>query len=821
MTEHNHGEQGGSGIGARVRRKEDHRHLHGKGEFVADIKLPGILDVAFVRSAYAHGVVRSVEIPPEHAGKVFQASDFPDLKPIVSVPKIEGFKYSAYPALATDRVRFAGEPIAMAIGATRAIAEDIADSVYVDIEELPAVIDAVAATRPGSPLLRDEWGDNIFVEKDASFGNLDEARAQAAVTITREYRMNRQSAVPLEGRSILAVWDERLDELRVYTGSQSPHTTRVGMAQFLAIPERQLHLISPDMGGGFGAKRVLYPEELMVVALALKLKRPVRWLDDKREHFLTAIHCREHFHKVTAYADAKGKILGLDVEVYVDGGAYSHWPNSPFMETGMAAKNIPGPYDIRHYRCHSYTVATNKSPIGPYRGVARPAACFTIERTIDEVAHAVGREPYLVRMENMVPESAMPYRSITNLMFDNGNYAESVRRAVELIEFDKVRVRQKTPEADGRLIGVGFGSFTEQTAHGCGEWVSRGTPVIPGYESATARLLPDGSLILMVGIVSHGQGMETSLAQIAHHELGIDLARIAVRHGDTQVSPFGMGTFASRSMVMSGGAVAKACRGLREKMALIAAHTLKCEPGQLQFAAGRITGPDGAMELAEVCRIAYLRQDALPRGVEPMLDFTTTYEPAIDTGVFTYATQAAVVAVDVDTGQVEILDYACIEDCGTVINPMIVDGQIIGGIAQGIGNALYEEIPYDETGQPLATTLADYLLPGAPEVPEIKIGHMVTPSPHTEFGMKGMGEGGAIPPPAVIANAIRDALRGLGAQLNETPMTPRRVRAAIVAAKADRARTGFAPDANSILSPSEAGVAASTSVSPIALGAPS
>ena len=554
------------GVGARVRRKEDQRHLRGKGQFVSDIRVPGILDVAFVRSSTAHGIIRSIDIPEQYRDKVFTAADFPDVKPIIAVPKVEGFKYSEHPALATDRVRFAGEPVAMAIGPSRSVAEDIADSVFLDIEDLPAVVDMVRATHPDSPVIREEWGDNVYVEKTTEYGDLEEARRNAAVTITREYRMNRQSAVPLEGRAILAVWDERLEELLVYTGSQSPHQTRVGMAQVLGIEERKLRLISPDIGGGFGAKRVLYPEELMVAALALKLKKPVRWLDDKREHLLTSIHCREHHHKVTAYADAKGRILGLDAEVYVDAGAYSHWPNGPFMETGMVSRNIPGPYDIRNYRCRSFTVATNKSPIGAYRGVARPAACFTIERTIDEIAHAVGREPYQVRMENMVPEQAMPYRNVTRLLFDGGNYPESVRRAARLINLEEVRVRQQQEEPDGRLIGVGFASFTEQTAHGCGEWVSRGTPVIPGYESATARMMSDGSLMLMVGIVSHGQGLETTLSQIACEELGIDPMKVSVRHGDTQVSPFGMGTFASRSMVMSGGAVAKACRGLKGKM---------------------------------------------------------------------------------------------------------------------------------------------------------------------------------------------------------------------------------------------------------------
>jgi carbon-monoxide dehydrogenase large subunit len=445
----------------------------------------------------------------------------------------------------------------------------------------------------------------------------------------------------------------------------------------------------------------------------------------------------------------------------------------------MATRNIPGPYDIQNYRSRGYTVATNKSPIGAYRGVARPAACFTIERTIDEVAHAVGREAHAVRMENMVAASAMPYRSATRLHFDTGDYAESVRRAMQLIGFDAVRARQKRGEADGRLIGVGFASFTEQTAHGCGEWVSRGVPVIPGYESATARMMTDGSLMLMVGIVSHGQGMETTLSQIAHEELGVDPMRVSIRHGDTQVSPFGMGTFASRSIVMAGGAVATACRALKSKMELIAAHVLKCGKDELKFENCAVHGSKGSVSFAEIGRIANLRQEALPPGVEPLLEVTATYQPAIDTGVFTYATQVAVVAVDPDTGKVEILDYAVIEDCGTVVNPLIVDGQIVGGIAQGIGNALYEEIPYNENGQPLATTLADYLLPGAPEIPAIKIGHMCTPTPHTEYGMKGMGEGGAISPPAAIANAIRDALLRMGAEINETPMTPRRVRAAV------------------------------------------
>jgi carbon-monoxide dehydrogenase large subunit len=396
----------------------------------------------------------------------------------------------------------------------------------------------------------------------------------------------------------------------------------------------------------------------------------------------------------------------------------------------------------------------------------------------------------------MVRAEDMPYRTVAGLVFDNGDYPEALARAARLVDHAAVRRRQKTPEADGRLIGVGFAAYAEQAAHGAAEWAQRGTPIIPGYEVTTARLLPDGSLVLLVGIQSHGQGMETTLAQVACEELGIDPADITVRHGDTSVSPFGMGTYASRSMTMSGGATSAACKALRVKLARVAGHLLQCPPEQVAFLGGRIYGPESDGELrrsvsfAEVGRIGYLRQHELPAGAEPTLEAAATWQPEVSTGVYSYATHAAVVAVDSATGEVEVLDYAVVEDCGTLVNPMIVDGQIAGGVAQGIGTALYEEIPYDATGQPLATTFADYLVPGAVEIPAIKLGHMTTPATTTAYGIKGMGEGGAIAPAAAIANAVVDALKDLGpevgAAIGETPLTPRRVRAAVERAAAKR-----------------------------------
>ena len=457
----------------------------------------------------------------------------------------------------------------------------------------------------------------------------------------------------------------------------------------------------------------------------------------------------------------------------------------------MAARNLPGPYTIANYRAKHYTVATNKTPLGPYRGVGRPGACFAIERIIDEVARAVGRDPVEVRAENMVQSAQMPFTTVGGMRLDNGDYPQSVRLCAELLDLAAVRARQQEGDPDGRLVGIGFAAFAEQTAHGAAEFVARGAAIIPGFESCTARILPDGSVVLMVGIQSHGQGLETTLSQIAAHELGVDPAHISVRHGDTESTAFGFGTFASRSMVMSGGAVARASRMLRDKLCRIGAHLLQCDPAQVRCAEGAVLGPQGSVPIAEIAQVAHLRMDGLPPGVDPLLDATATYEPAIGTGVFSYATHGAVVAVDPETGFIELLDFAVAEDCGTMVNPMIVEGQIRGGVVQGIGTALYEEIPYDEAGQPLAGTLADYLLPGAAELPAIKIGHLHTPAAATEYGMKGMGEGGAVAPPAAIANAVRDALAGIGAEVNETPITPRRVLAALQKAREAPAKRGM------------------------------
>ena len=762
------------GVGASLPRKEDHRFLRGRGLYVADVHMPGILDVAFLRGQQAHGRLLGIQIPEGEEDRVFTAERLTRVDPVRVEPSIPGFKPADHHALATDKVRFAGECIAACLGTNRAEAEDLAEQIIVDIEELPAVTEPIAARDDPLALVHEEWGDNIYVQHDIEGGDIDSVR-DAPVVVTRDYRMNRQSVSPLEPRAVLAHWDERSNELVVHISTQIPHLMRTALSQFLNLPTHQLRVIAPDVGGGFGGKARLMPEEIVVCAIALETGKPIRWLEDRHEHLMAAPQAREHVYRITAYADSDGLIKGIDAELTVDAGAYALWHSGPFMETGMAARNLSGPYQIENLRCKTWTVATNKAPMGVYRGVARPGACFAIERTIDEVARAVGRDPMAVRMANMVTAEQMPYETVGGMCFDNGDYPESVRRVASLVDYQGIRARQGAAQPDGRLLGVGLASYSEQTAHGSAEWTRRGSPIIPGFESATARLNPDGTLVLLVGIHSHGQGLETTLAQIAYEELGIHPNDINVRFGDTGVSPFGFGTFASRSMVMSGGAVSNVCINLREKLALIAAHQLQCDVEQVRFADGEARGASGSISIAEICRIAHLRQDGLPDGVDPILDATETYEPSESTGVFSYATHAAVVLVDPQSGAIELIDYAVVEDCGNMVNPMIVDGQITGGVAQGIGTAIYEESIYDENGQPLATTFADYLLPGATEIPDIKIGHMVTPAVYTRFGIKGMGEGGAIAPPAAIGNALRDAFAATGAQFNETPFTPRRV----------------------------------------------
>jgi carbon-monoxide dehydrogenase large subunit len=775
-------EAGAGWIGASLLRKEDTRYLFGRGMYIADVHVPGVQDVAFVRSPMANARVRRVNKPVDAATRVFTLADIGPINVLEAGPELSAHRHSPYPPLADERVRYVGQTIAACLMPTRAQAEDLAQQVQIELEELPAVVDVVAAMRSDSPHVFDEWPSNAYISTAVTEGDPQQLAA-APIRLHRRLRLNRQATVSMEGRGVLAYWDRRLDELVVYLSTQGGQVKRLALSRMLGVPEHKVRVIAPDIGGGFGGKNRIMPEDVAIAALAMKVGHPVRWIEDRREHLLASPHARDHTYNLTICAERDGTLLGIEGDIYIDAGAYALWPTGAFQEASMASRNLTGPYRMRHLKLNAHTVATNKAPMGPYRGVARPGATFALERLVDEMARELGREPFDLRRQNIVTSAELPYKTAAGMKLDTGDYVASLEIARDKIDLAAIRRRQAKGEPDGRRIGVGFAFYTEQSGHGIVEFAKRKFRVIPGYESANVRMLPDGTVIIYVGVQNHGQGHETTLAQIAAHELGIDPEQISVRYGDTAVGPYGFGTFASRSIVFAGGAVGKASRALAEKIRRIGAHLLQADVAATHIEGGMVHGPSSKVGIAEIAFAANARPDHLPAGMEPLLDSTATYEPADSGGVFAYGTHAVVVAVDPDSGMTELLDYVVSEDCGTMINPMIVDGQVLGGIVQGIGTALYEEIPYDERGQPLVSNLADYIVPCAPEIPNIRIEHLLTPALTTEYGVKGLGEGGAIAPPAAIANAVADAFADIRTNFNETPLSPRRVSEAIERAR--------------------------------------
>jgi carbon-monoxide dehydrogenase large subunit len=775
---------GALGIGARLPRLEDARFLEGRGQFCADIVLPGMLHAAFVRSPHAHARIVSVRKPRQFEQRFFVAADLSGVGRMRSTAKLPGFKPSDWPILASGKVRHVGEPVAMALGSTLAEAEDLAAMVDVDYDALLPVVTIADALKKAPPFVHDDWGDNVLVDIKLEAGDLAAARAAAAHVVERSFRMNRMHPLPLEGRACVASYDSRLNELIVYVAHQLPVPLQIGLSQVLGISQRRLRVVAPDVGASFGLKTYVESETVCVAWAAMQLRRPVRWIQDRHESLICDACCRDYECKVTGYADADGRVLGLECDVVVDSGAYSPWPWPAGIEGGLAVGNMQGCYDIRAFRGRATNVVSNKPAGQPFRGVARPLSCIGHEIVIDGIAEAAGLDPIEVRLRNFVKPSQMPYLSITKKTLDSGDYGAALNRAAELIDVAAVRARRRNGEPDSRLIGIGFASFYEQTAYGTGPfgYSAWGIELVPGMEPAVARLTGDGELLLEVGSHSHGQGHETVFAQVAHQVLGIDPRKVAVRYGDTSASPAGTGSYTSRSMVTTGGAVADACRLLMAPIAKIGAHLLQCKSDEVQIRDGCVHGPQGSVEFSEIGRAWYHHPEELPADMDAGGLTVTAGHKAHDPGVFSYSAHAAVVAVDPDTGGVELLDYAIVADCGTQVNPLLVEGQVVGGFSNGLGNALYEECTYDASGQPTATTLADYTVPSATSVPMVKLAFLETPSPFSAFGMKGIGENGAIGPPAAIVNAVNDALRPLGAAVFETPISATRVREAIARA---------------------------------------
>jgi aerobic carbon-monoxide dehydrogenase large subunit len=762
-------------VGRSIRRVEDSSLVTGQGRFTSD--LPAARWVRFIRSPVASGRIVRVAAPGN--AMVVTAADLAAIKPIR--PMLHKFNYVpiSQPILAADAVRFVGEPIAAAVARTQAEAEDIADRVDVEIDDTPAVIDAREALEAGAPLVHADAAANVVVMGEMKTPGFDAQRAAAHLRISVDIRSRRQNALPLEARAAHAAWDPTSERVTLNCATQVPHAMRTIIADLIGMRESDLRVIAPDVGGGFGQKMSLAPEFVVVTWLARKLKTSVAWAEDRRENLVACFHSRDQHVSVEGDFDADGRLVALSADVVANVGAYSCYPTTCGVEPLMAMAEMPGPYDVRDYACRSRGVVTHTCPMAPYRGVSRPVITFTLERLMDKAAAAFRLDPVEIRRRNLV--KTFPYTSATGLVFDQGTYVETMDAAVTAADIPAFRVRQQAARANGRYFGIGIATFSERTGYGTPAFAARGMDVTPGWETVELSMDPSGFIEARIGASPHGQGLRTTLAQIVADELGTTPDRIQVVHGDTDRTPYGWGTFASRSLVIAGGATLLAARKVRAKLQRLAGLLLEASPDDivLETDMARVAGTDRTVAIEALARAAYHQTHRFKGEITPGIAESATYDPP---GTFSNACHVAVVEVDIETGQVRVEKFLVAEDAGRLINPMIVDGQIHGGVAQGVANALFEEIVYDESGNILTATLADYPPPTAREIPSIEIHHLDTVAETSVTQAKGLGEGGTIGAPAAIINAINDALAPFGVSIDECPATPERVRAALRAA---------------------------------------
>jgi carbon-monoxide dehydrogenase large subunit len=767
-------EAGQTWVGRSIRRIEDPALVTGCGRFTGD--LPAAFAVRFVRSSVAAG--RIVRVTAPKGATMICAGDLAGVQPIK--PMLHKFNYVpiAQPVLADGVVRYVGEPIAAIVAATEEEAEDIVDQVEVEIDETSPVVDARASL--DAPAVHDTAPSNVIVEGRVKTPSFDAARAAAKKIVGLNVRSYRQNALPMEPRGAHAAYDAASGRVTLTCSTQMPHLMRTAIADLIGVPESELRVIAPDVGGGFGQKMSLAPEFVVLVFLARKLRTSIAWSEDRRENLMACFHSRDQYVAIEGAFDADGKLLALSTDVLANVGAYSCFPTTCAVEPLMAMAEMPGPYDVRDYACVARGVVTHTCPMAPYRGVSRPVATFSLERLMDKAASAFGLDPIEIRRRNLI--RSFPYTSVTGLVFDEASYVETMDLAVKALDVPAFRARQQKERKHGRFLGLGWATFSERTGYGTPAFAARGMEITPGWETVELAMDPSGFVEARIGASPHGQGLRTTLSQIVADELGIAPEQVRVIHGDTDRTPYGFGTFASRSLVIAGGASLIAARKLKAKLVKIAGHLLEASEGDIVIENGfaGVTGTDRVLPIATLARTAYHQFHRFGGDLAPGLAESGTYDPA---GTFSNACHAAIVEVDIETGAVTIEKFVVAEDAGRLINPMIVDGQIHGGVAQGIANALYEEIIYDETGNILTTSLADYLPPTAHEIPPIEIYHLETLTEASITKAKGLGEGGTIGAPAAVINAVNDALSPFGVSIDEFPATPQRIRAALKAAE--------------------------------------
>jgi aerobic carbon-monoxide dehydrogenase large subunit len=750
--------------GAIVRRKEDPRLLAGRGAYLDDLRPDGCLHAVFVRSPHAHARVVWVDTRAARARPgvvaVLTGRDLAgQVAPLAPRLEGEGFVATEWAALAPDRARFVGEPVAAVAANDPYAAADAAELVEVDYAPLPAVASVDAALAPGAPRVHDDVAGNLLFERWHSRGNVEDAFARAAVRVAETFFHGRVSASPLEARGLVAAWEGA--RLTVWMSTQVPHIVRAGLAGAFGLASDVVRVVVPDTGGGFGQKMYVQPEDLAVVALARATRRPVKWLETRRENLAAAAQAREARAEVEAAADARGVLLALRARVISDAGAYHIYPLTQALEPLGIASILPGPYRTPAYAWQASAVATNKPPLGAYRGVGMTFGAFAMERTLDLLAERLGLDPAEIRRRNLIPPEAYPFTAASGFVYDSGDYPRALAEALALAGYERLRADQAAARASGRLVGVGLSCYTEYTGIGSRTYRERGMVEVSGREAATVSVDGDGNVRCDVSFPSQGQGHATTVAQMVADRLGVSLDRVTVAQPDTDIAPAGSGTFASRGAVATSGSADGAARRVRDRLLALGAKRLEAGVADLDLVDGevRVRGVPG-----RGVSIGELILESAPVSETEVFDLPGP--------TFSGAVHVAAVEVDADTGRVSVREYTVVEDCGPVINPMIVEGQIHGALAQGIGEALSERLVYDREGQLLTGTLMDYALPRAAALPAFAIGHVETPSPLTPGGYKGMGEGGTIGAPAAIANAVADALRPLGIPVTDLPVPP-------------------------------------------------
>ena len=767
-------------VGRSLLRREDRRLLTGQGQFIADLVLPRMLHAVLVRSPVAHARIRSADLSRAGAAPgvvlALNGADLLQLLPPVPEGQISlprkwtsviqhKFLNPQQPLLAHDKVRHVGEAMAIVVAESRDQAEDAAERVTWDLEELPAVVDPEAALRPESPIVHERYETHLIGTFSVGRGDVDTALASAPHRLRRRFYHHRYAAVPMECRGVVSAYDPRTDSATIWSSTQVVHWVRREAASLLGLPEARVRCIALDVGGGFGGKGHVYPEDLLITFLARKIGRPVRWIEGRSEHLMSATHSRDQLHDIEVGFDDNGRVLALCDDYLVDCGAWNPIGSGVAYNTAV---HLTGPYKIENLAASGKIVVTNKVPNAPYRGAGRPEAAFAMERTIDLVARTLGREPSEVRRRNMIRADEMPYRvgipyrDGEPIVYDSGDYPGALQKALDAVGgVEAFRQRQGEARRAGRYLGLGIGFYIE------------GTGVGP-FESAFVRIDPSGKVYVSCGAAPQGQGMETIFSQVVADVWKVAPEDVVLSFADTAAIAIGFGTMASRSTVTASAAIHHASARLRDKVFAIAAHLLECAPADLELRDGGVgvVGVPGAtvslQKVAQAARPGW--ENTRPPEVEAGLEETHYWQPP--TVTWSYAVHVAIVEVDRETGRVGIDRYAVAHDCGVVVNPMLVEGQIMGGAAQGLGGILCEAIVYDTNGQLLSGSLMDYALPTASDIPAMQIVHQHSPSPLNPLGVKGVGEGGAVAPPAAIANAVCDALAPFGVEVNTTPIKP-------------------------------------------------